>query len=84
MIRQPVKSSNVMSVGYDADSRILEVEFGDYRSPGPGYMFNRVYHYLEVPPETHAEFMAFWSPGRYVNNHLKFSFCYLGKVGEVD
>jgi hypothetical protein len=49
MERQLVQSSNVYSVGYDAEKRRLEVEFVN----------GGVYEYLDVPPEKHE---ACWRP----------------------
>jgi len=61
MDRRPLKSSNVKSVGYDPDSRTLEVEFhnGD------------VWSYKPVPPEHHAGLIAAESPGAYFHTHIK-------------
>jgi hypothetical protein len=44
---QPVESSNIRAVGYDAGSRQLEVHF---KNGGR-------YRYQDVPPEAHAEFL---------------------------
>lgn len=55
MTRQPVKSSNVKSVGYDPVRGILEVEFK-----------NGVYQYADVPPEMFAALLVADSIGRFV------------------
>ena len=44
MIRQPVTSSNLRTVGYDPITRTLEIEFQD----------GAVYQYDGVPPDVHA------------------------------
>lgn len=82
VFRQPVESSNVCAVGYDAELRTLEIEFGKDCSPGDPR--NRLYHFFDVPPEVHQELMSFWSPGRFVNRQLNFPYRYLGTVEEVD
>jgi hypothetical protein len=61
MERQRVQSSNVHSVGYDAEKRRLEVEF----------MAGGVYEYFDVPPETHAALLAAPSIGRYLSLEIK-------------
>lgn len=57
MERQPVKSTNVKSVGYDAKKKVLEVEF---KSGG-------VYQYAGVPPEMYADLLKAESIGRFVS-----------------
>lgn len=54
MERQSVTSSNVKSVGYDAQARVLEVEFQN----------GAVYQYEDVPSDVHAELLAAPSIGR--------------------
>lgn len=61
MERVPVMSSNVTSVGYDAEKRVLEIEFTG----------NNVYQYAEVSPEKHRELMASPSIGRFIHQHIK-------------
>jgi hypothetical protein len=51
--RVHVKSSNIASVGYDAETRVLEVEFHG----------GRVYRFYDVPAESHAKLMAAESIG---------------------
>lgn len=51
--RVPVTSSNLASVGYDPEARVLEVEFRG----------GAVWRYLDVPPEEHAALMAAESKG---------------------
>jgi hypothetical protein len=44
MERTPVEDKVLVSVGYDADGRVLELEFPK----------GKVYQYFDVPPELHA------------------------------
>ena len=62
--REPVRSSNLTSVGYDGQRRVLEIEF---RSGG-------IYRYLDVPKETHTGLMASDSKGRYFAAHIRNQF----------
>jgi KTSC domain len=61
MQRVPVESSNVASIGYAPQERVLELEF---RQSG------EVYHYFDVPAEEYTAFLAADSKGTYVNQHL--------------
>ena len=58
--RTPVRSSVIASVGYDAQTAMLEVEFrsGD------------VYRYFAVPPSVHRGLIEADSPGAYFNRHV--------------
>jgi hypothetical protein len=61
MTRQPVISSNLVSVGYEATSQILEIEFrGD-----------SVYQYSSVPEAVYHSLMSAASKGSYHNTHIK-------------
>lgn len=62
--RQPVVSSCLSSVGYEAGSRTLEVEF---RSGG-------VYRYLEVPTCVHESLMKAPSTGRFFATNIRDRF----------
>jgi hypothetical protein len=64
MNRTPVSSSNLASIGYDAESLILEVEFNN----------GRVYQYFDVPQGTYDELMSASSKGSYMNNVIKKQF----------
>ena len=55
MDRTPVVSSNIKSIGYDSNSKILEVEFTNMS----------VYRYYEVPEDVYEELMAAESKGSY-------------------
>lgn len=48
MQRQPVSSSRILSIGYDPDNRMLEIQF---REQG-------TYQYLGVPERAHQNFMS--------------------------
>lgn len=61
MNRQPVTSSNIASIGYDAVLQILEVEF----------LNGTLYHYLNVPQPEYDALMAAGSHGTYLNANIK-------------
>ncbi len=61
MNRTPVRSSNILSVGYDQQAGILEVEF---RSGG-------VYQYSGVPEHIYQGLMRAASKGAYFHDHIK-------------
>ena len=61
MLRQPVSSSNLQSVGYDSQNRILEIEFHG----------NGVYQYEDVSHDIYAELMAAPSKGRYFSERIR-------------
>lgn len=64
MNRTLVSSSNLASIGYDAESLVLEVEFNN----------GRVYQYFDVPQGTYNELMSASSKGSYMNNVVKKQF----------
>lgn len=61
MRRQPVRSSNILSIGYEQETKTLEVEFhsGD------------VYQYSGVPEAVYQALMQAASKGSYLHNHIK-------------
>jgi hypothetical protein len=61
MQRQRVSSSNIASVGYDADAAILEIEFND----------GSVYEYYDVPESVYDGLMAASSHGKYFHGHIR-------------
>lgn len=61
MQREPVDSSSLNSLGYDARKRMLEVEF---RNGG-------VYRYLDVPPDEFEALKGADSVGRHLNQEIK-------------
>lgn len=61
MERQAVSSSNLVSVGYDPNSEILEIEFKG----------GSIYRYLNVPAFEHERLMSASSHGIYFNANIK-------------
>lgn len=61
MRRETVSSEALLSVGYDADRRTLEVEF-----TGGG-----VYRYFDVPPELYVGLMTSPSKGEFFAGHIR-------------
>ena len=61
MERQPVKSSNVESVGYNAEENILEIKF---RNGG-------IYQYAGVQPEMYANLLEAESVGRFISHVVR-------------
>ncbi len=64
MVRQPVESSNLKSVGYDPGTKTLEIEFQN----------GGVYQYHEVPQTVYRELMNADSHGRYFISAIKGAF----------
>lgn len=62
MQREPIDSSVIVSMGYDAAWRILELEF---RESG------EIYEYFEVPVEEYTAFRSAESKGIYLNTVFK-------------
>lgn len=61
MERDPVSSSNIVSVGYDAASETLEIEFKD----------GAVYQYYNVGEHLYQQFVAAPSKGQFFNVYIK-------------
>ncbi|WP_425502711.1 KTSC domain-containing protein [Pinirhizobacter soli] len=66
MRRQAVTSSNISEVGYDENSRTLEVLFSN----------GSLYQYFDVPPQIYAELERAGSIGQYLNANIKGNFRY--------
>ena len=64
MLRVPVLSSSIISLGYSPSSRILEVEFAS----------GGVYQYEGVPDDVHRGLLAAESKGRHVHRFIKGRF----------
>ena len=64
MNRELVSSSNLRSVGYSADERVLEIEF---HSGG-------IYQYFGVPQAHHVGLMRAGSKGHYFDSHIKHTY----------
>ena len=68
MHRIPVNSSNILSIGYDKQSSVLEVEFSS----------GSVYQYLDVPEHLHNELMQASSLGGFLNDNIvKYHYRYI-------
>lgn len=66
MYRKPVKSSNILSIGYDDDELILEIEFKN----------NAVYHYYDVPYNVYNNLMNASSHGKYLISNIQDNYKY--------
>jgi hypothetical protein len=66
MQRQPVSSSNLSSVGYDAESQTLEIEFHS----------GAVYQYYGVPKSVYIGLMQAASQGSYFHRHIRSQYEY--------
>lgn len=61
MNRIPVSSSNLKAIGYDPQTRTLEVEF----------LNGGLYSYSGVPSSVHSGLMSAASHGSYFDAHVK-------------
>lgn len=61
MERQSVESSNLASIGYDAENEILEIEFNH----------GGIYQYFDVPENVYEELMSASSHGQYFDRNIK-------------
>lgn len=61
MNRQSVESSNIASIGYDAENEILEIEFNQ----------GGIYQYFDVPENVYEELMSASSHGQYFDRNIK-------------
>lgn len=59
----PVTSSQVKAIGYDPLTKTLACQFA--------YGAGHIYHYPNVEPKTHADFMAAESIGKFFGQHIK-------------
>jgi hypothetical protein len=64
MIRTPVTSSTLVSVGYEDSRQVLEIEFKRLS----------VYQYLGVPKTLHQQLMASPSKGRFFDQKIREKF----------
>jgi hypothetical protein len=62
MLRKPVESSSIATIGYDPETKILEIEF---KKSGERY------RYFEVPADAYDAFMSAPSKGTYLNQQFK-------------
>ncbi|MEK7473447.1 MAG: KTSC domain-containing protein [Patescibacteria group bacterium] len=70
MYRTSVNSTNITSIGYDAPSSVLEVEFTS----------GEVYQYFNVPEYLYQQFVNAPSHGQFLNEHIRYQYRYQ-KVG---
>jgi hypothetical protein len=61
MNRDPVASSNLVSVGYDESSQTLEIEFSN----------GTIYQYYNVSPALYEQMMQAPSKGQYLNVYIR-------------
>jgi hypothetical protein len=66
MNRQPVRSSDLQSVGYDADQQVLEIAF--HRGG--------IYQYYSVPASVYSALMSASSHGQYFHTYIKDRYRY--------
>jgi len=62
--RVGVKSSSIKSIGYDKESRTLEVEFSS----------GQLYRYHDFPAKAHSALIDADSVGKYFTQHIKPKF----------
>ncbi|MFA6514783.1 MAG: KTSC domain-containing protein [Candidatus Paceibacterota bacterium] len=68
MERIQVNSSNIISIGYDKQSSILEVEFSS----------GSIYQYFDVPEHLYNELMQASSLGGFLNDNIvKYHYRYI-------
>lgn len=70
MNRDPVSSSNIVSVGYDGPSETLEIEF----------MSGAVYQYYNVPQSVYDTLITAASAGQFFAYQIRNAFPY-SRVG---
>lgn len=66
MERLSVESSNLASIGYDAESEILEIEFNH----------GGIYQYFDVPENVYEELMNADSHGVYFSANIRNDYEY--------
>ena len=75
MNRKNVSSSNIKSVGYDKNTKVLEVEFHN----------SGLYHYKDVPENTADELVNATSVGKFFNMRVKNAFkCKKGSFKKIE
>ncbi len=70
MERYSVASSNIASIGYDAGTETLEVEF----------LSGAIYQYYNVPQNMYDQLVQAGSKGRFLNTYIKNAYPY-SRVG---
>ncbi|NYT74957.1 KTSC domain-containing protein [Halomonas sp. QX-2] len=66
MKKVQVESSNIASIGYDADSETLEIEF----------LNGSVYQYYNIPENIYDGIMSAASHGGYLASNIKGQYSY--------
>jgi len=61
MQRNEVKSSRIKSIGYNKETKVLEIEFFELG----------IYQYVDVPPRTYETFLSVVSKGRFFDGVIK-------------
>jgi KTSC domain len=61
MQREPLSSPNIISVGYDEEESILEIEFDQ----------GEIHDYLGVPQEKYGALMQAESPDSYFSHNIR-------------
>jgi len=61
MMREPVASSNIVSMGYDEPSETLEIEFSN----------STIYQYFNVSAEMFEQLKYAPSKGQFLNAYIK-------------
>ena len=64
--REPVESSNLNSVGYEPDTKTLEIEFHD----------GGIYQYFDVPADIYQGLISAPSKGKYHHAFIKNTYRY--------
>jgi XTP/dITP diphosphohydrolase len=71
--RIPVESTDIVSIGYDAKTRVLEIEFKE----------DRIYQYTDVAPDVYERFMHADSYGEFFFAHINKHYRYKRVNGAV-
>jgi hypothetical protein len=71
MRRKPVDSSSLVSVGYDAERTLLEIELVN----------GRVYRYVDVPEILYRRLLAAPSLGAFFNHEIRDVYAYAEVTG---
>jgi hypothetical protein len=75
MTRHPVVSTNIRSIGYDRDTRVMEIEFVGSGKPA-------IYRYSNVSAGDHIMLVTAKSIGKHFGAHIKGKFAF-ERVREV-
>lgn len=66
MIRKPVSSSSLKSVGYNSTEELLEIEF----------INENIYHYFKIPFAVYSELMTAVSHSSYFSTNIHYNYQY--------